>query len=694
MDTDTDTHSTEDEARRDAAWRIIETDAKEEAVRVLSLAWGRADVEKRELLRRYVDTFLRTRPQSFDRVAWIRDLDVAVISVPEKDVLDDALWGPACYPCVFAVDSRTNDYKLGAALIPGSFGSTYIVLLDPTTKTSLYYIFCLVLGAMNVCGQGATVFISLGTCDLDTQVKVARTFPVSRLCKYDDVYPALVKRLKIKMKPGFHPSSESTCALRKYLLRKRGVPAWVSYPHAHWFESELGTLAIVLDRQPRADHVIVVFRLWCEEAHPVLRAFLKSKARETLLLYLQSDGDTGPDLVRKSDILFRMREVKPHRPLREARLSVDAKEQLWRKAPVMTFEGSETIVHCLDAEMARQLFPDIYPATVDVDDVDGADAVFVALSKTYSHVLAYAIGARSKTATTIVKTSKRVINELWYAMFQFENLPLQIGAAVRTTVPNERDFERAVVCLSPTGVAFMRELPHTMYCGTDMRRCKKMRDATRVNLSQPKVVKNDQGVLNDRNCWKRLTGYVGMTPASRKNELLYGFSRHPNVLRLVVKPDAVDWSEIGVIVVTVLGDVQIRVWHKSIRVGHLYTVDDPNYKYITPPFNYHANDAWFKTLAALFPADKALFDRIDMKRRRLQEEARAAEEAMSMLSSSSSTSTVTVTPTKMQTLDKGTDFGDNLDLDTSLGEAFAGKDVLEILDDGDPFLPEPVLSFA
>jgi hypothetical protein len=690
MDTVADTRSTEDEARRHEAWRIIETDAKEEAVRVLSLAWGRADVEKRELLRRYVDTFLRTRAQSFDRVAWIRELDVAVISVPEKDVLDDALWGPACYPCVLAVDSRTNDYKLGAALIPGSFGSTYIVLLDPTTKTSLYYIFCLVLGAMNVCGQGATVFISLGACDMETQVKVARTFPVSRLCKYDDVYPALVKRLKIKMKPGFHYSSESTCALRKYLARKRDETALASYSRAQWFESELGTLAIVLDRQPRADHITVVFRLWCEEAHPVLRAFLISKARETLVLYLQSDGDTGPDLVRKSDILFRMREVKPHRPLRVAGLSANAKKKLWRKAPVMAFEGSETIVHFLDASMARQLFPDIFTAAVNVD---GADALFVALSKTYSHVLAYAIGARSETATTIVKTSKRVINELWYAMYQFENLPLQTGAAVRVTVPTARDVERVVVCLSPTGVAFMRELPHHLYCVPGMRRCGGTRDdATRVNLPRPRVLRNDQGVLNDRNCWKRLTGYVGMTPASRKHESLYGFSRHPNVLRLVVKPDAVDWSEISVIVVTVLGDVQFRVWHKSRRIGHLYTVDDPNYKYSTPPFNYHANNAWFKTLAALFPADKALFNRIDMKRRRLQEEASAAEQAMSMLSSSSST--VTVTPTKMQTLDTGTDVGVNLDLDTTLGDAFAVKDELETLDDGDPFLPEPVLAFA
>jgi predicted component of type VI protein secretion system len=121
-------------------------------------------------------------------------------------------------------------------------------------------------------------------------------------------------------------------------------------------------------------------------------------------------------------------------------------------------------------------------------------------------------------------------------------------------------------------------------------------------------------------------------------------------------------------------------------------VDDPNYKYCTPPFNYHANDAWFKTLAALFPADKALFDRIDIKRRRLQEEARDTAQAMSMLSSSSLTLKTTPAPTSMQTLDKGTDFGDNLDLDTSLGDAFAVKDELETLDDGDPFLPEPVLA--
>jgi hypothetical protein len=498
------------------------------------------------------------------------------------------------------------------------------------------------------------------------------------------VYPALVKRLKITMKPGFHSSSESTCALRKYLARKRDEKALASYSRAQWFESELGTLAIVLDRQPRADHVTVVFWLWCEEAHPVLRAFLKSTSRETLVLYLQSDGDTGPDLVRKSDILFRMRKVKPHRPLRESKLSANAKEQLWRRAPVMAFEGSETIVHCLGASTARRLFAYIF--------ADGADALFVALSKTYSHVLSYAVVARGAAATTIVKTSKRVINELWYAMYQFVNLPLQTGPAARITVPIERDAERAVVCMSPTGVAFMRELPHHLYCLPDKRRCRGTREATRFNLSQPKVLKNDQGVLNDRNCWKRLTGYVGMTPASRKHESLYGFSRHPNVLRLVVKPDAVDWSEIRVIVVTVLGDVQIRVGHTSTRAGHLYTVDDPNYKYCTPPFNYHANDAWFKTLAALFPADKALFDRIDIKRRRLQEEARDTAQAMSMLSSSSLTLKTTPAPTSMQTLDKGTDFGDNLDLDTSLGDAFAVKDELETLDDGDPFLPEPVLA--
>lgn len=594
-----------EDARHDRVRVLIETDAKEEAARVLSLAWGRADPVKQEMLRRHVHTFLRERPMSFHRVAWVRKLNTKVVSVPNSTDVDEAVWGFR-HPCVFAVDGRSTDYQLGAALVAGSFGSTYIVLLDPVASLDL--IFCVVLGAMNVCGQGGAVYISLDVCDLATQNSAARTFPVSQLCKYEDVYHAVIKALRVKMKPGFHATSSSTCTLRKY-LKNPGT----SHDRAQWFESELGTLAILLDRGAFRDHVTVVFELWCEEAHTVLRSFLKSKVREKLVLYLQSDGDTGPDWVNKSDILFRMRKVKTYRPLCAARLSADAEEDLLRNAPVMCFEGSETIVHCLAASAARRLFPEIFTGAGD------ADVMFIALSKTYSHVISYAIGVRDAAATTIVDTSKHVIDELWYAMYQFENLPLQATGLV---VPNEHEVERLVVCLSRTGAAFMREFV-SRYHYQPLH--KQMVEFYRIDLARPHVLEWDQGVLLDRNCWKRLAGYVGMTPASRLNDCLRSFSIHPNLRRLIAKPGSSDWAN-ETTVVTALGDVLFYILHDYIREdglrgSHMYTVDDPNYKYMEPHFDYAANDAWFEALAAQFPADKALFDRIGKNRRRLKIDA-------------------------------------------------------------------------
>jgi hypothetical protein len=589
---------------------IITRDANEEAIRVLSVAWGRSDFERLEHIRSDVRRFLRDRPQLYSRVAWIRRLNYKVYSVEDGATFQEWIWGPIC-PGVFLVDDNNiNEYRLGAAMVQGVFDSTYIVLLD--TTHSLDSICALVLGAMNACGQGSTVYISLDVCDLTTQTNAARVFPVSRLCTYEEVYPAVLRRLKLRPTPGFHPTTRWDCELQKYLA----PDFWIRFATgSQWFESELGTLAIVFDRRRDEDRIAVVFKLWCEEAHHVLRLFLKSRAQENLLLFLQSDGDTGPDRVRKADIMYRMSSVKKHRPLRDSGLYAAFVTKLREDLPVMAFEGSETIVHKLDATTADRMFPHVY-AKMPRHNVH-KNVFYIALSADYSLLLGYAICKRKKTKTLVI-ACERLVDELWYAIFQFEKLPIEIDAGAGTRVlkaPDEHDVARAVLRFSTKGTAFMRR-----YVGDKSRpHASRPCTASIGTFTAPHIFNagdaRDQSVLlqTDMNCWKRLAGYVGMTPSrialhvslcSPNSKLTFTEQNYKNTL--------------------IFSDLGYAFYYKDGGDGeitHCYTVDDPNYMYTTPPFNYDTNDAWFIGMAAIFPQIKDVFERIETRRRAIKRDS-------------------------------------------------------------------------
>jgi hypothetical protein len=537
--------------------------------------------------------------------AWIRRLNLRVYFVESEETFKETVLGPRTSG-LFVVDTTTNEYKISAAYIhDGLLDSKYIVVLDRTT--SLELIFAVVLGAMNVCGQGPTVFISLDVCDITTQANAARTFPVSQFCTYEAVYPAVLRRLRIKMKPGFHETRMNDCDLRHELMAL-GFSAEhlheVSLPpvpddlyRARWYESELGTLAIAIHRRSNAalDVVAVVFKYWCEDAFHMLRRFLMTQVRENLLLYLQRDGDTGPDETTRTEMLERMRRVKPYRPLFVSGLSFADIHELRHQFPVMAFEGAEVFVYCIDGPVARRLFPRIYERSNDGE----TDVLFIALLKTYSHVVSYAVCARDDAAMTVV-AAKRLINEVWHMMYQFATTPLQAAYGTGTAVPSEHAVARSVLCMSPKGAAFMYEFMRFQVRPSLTKiRSKITSESTESTyiLGRPHVLRFDQGLIRDSNCWKRLCGYVGMTPSSLRKGVNIP-ETHPNAKYVLYSSGlSMPTSTSQNIIVSVFGDVFLKeVYTESRLGGHLYTIDDPNYVLVKPAFDFTANDAWFDTL--------------------------------------------------------------------------------------------------
>ena len=549
-------------------------------------------------------------------VAWVRRLNLRAYYVESEEAFEENVFGP-CTSGVFVVDTITNEYKIGAAVIYGVFGSKYIVVLDCTT--SLELIFAVVLGAMNACGLGCTAFIALDACDGRTQANVARVFPISQFCTYEYVYPAVLRRLRIDMKPGFHETRMTDCELRHCLKARRTPPVTTIDLHAaRWFESELGTLAIAMQQRPdvAVDVVVLLFSCWCEEAYYMVHQFLQSQVRENLLLYLQRDGDTGPDVVSRTEMLERMRRVKPYRPVCKSGLTMADIHEVRHQFPVMAFEGAEVFVHYIDGPAARRLFARIYKRS-DIISMHN-DVLFIALSKTYSHIVSYAVCASDAAAMTVV-AARRLIDELWHAMFQFSYAPLQVARGTRLTVPNNYAVARSVLCMTPKGTSFMiafmrdQQRPSMQKIHTKIT-SGRMPGTSTGPLARPHVLEQDQGVLRDRNCWKRLCGYVGMTPAFNNGVCLS--ETHPNTKYVVFSDELRDGDRD--VIVSVLGDVFLAT------ANHLHTIDDPNYLYVQPPFDYAANDAWYAHLTSYFADDVALVTRIRNKRAQLQAESSSA----------------------------------------------------------------------
>jgi hypothetical protein len=333
------------------------------------------------------------------------------------------------------------------------------------------------------------------------------------------------------------------------------------------------------------------------------------------LLYLQRDGDTGPDVVSRTEMLDRMRKVKPYRPVCESGLtSVDIHE-MRHHFPVMAFEGAEVLVHCVDGPAARRLFPRIYKLG-DIISMHN-DVLFIALSKTYSHIVSYAVCASDAAAMTVV-AAKRLIHELWYVMYQFASVPLQVADGIGIEIPSEFAVAHSVVYMTPKGSAFMYELTREQFRPSISKiRNKITAEYSREHpyvLERPHILEQDQGIITDANCWKRLGGYVGMTPNTTGPGLILR-ATHPNV-KYVLYSSGLDTA--SSITVSVFGDVFMSV------PNHLYTIDDPNYVYVKPPFDYHANDAWFDKLTSYFADDVDLIKRIHAKREQVEAASRMA----------------------------------------------------------------------
>jgi hypothetical protein len=281
----------------------------------------------------------------------------------------------------------------------------------------------------------------------------------------------------------------------------------------------------------------------------------------------------------------------------------------------MAFEGAEVFVHCVDGPAARRLFPQIYERG-DVISMRN-DMLFVALSKTYSHIVSHAVCARDETAMTVV-AAKRLIRELWYVMYQFASVRLQVADGIGIEVPSESAVARSVVCMTPKGSAFMYEfMREQLRPSISKIRNKITAEYSREHpyvLERPHILEQDQGIITDANCWKRLGGYVGMTPNTTGSSLISS-ETHPNVKYVLYS------SGLGTtlsIQVSVFGDVFMAI------TNHLYTIDDPNYVYVKPTFDYNANDAWFDKLTSYFADDVDLIKRIYAKREQVEAASRMA----------------------------------------------------------------------
>jgi hypothetical protein len=529
-----------------------------------------------------------------------------------------------------------KEHLMSACLLFGADGCMYVVVLDTVTYDRLDCTYGLLLGAMNVCGQGCQVYISVprayfGVKDLLRALGV----PLETCCMCETAYRTLKELLNID-ESKIYPVQREDCILRfclKYdafdtsqasLWTRRRV---MGGAEPVWYSSELGTIAIACipnteypypafgsaragagagaaaSAAINVDVIAVVFRVWYEEAFHFLQAFLSSDYTrcDTLMLYLQKDGDTGPDLVPRRDVLARLRQRRITGTTCDSGIETDEKlRRLLTTTPSMAFEGSETFVHRLTSAYDAGLPPD--------------QARFVCYDSAYTKVLASALigcGDVDDTGTIkYIRASNGDCPELWHAIYCFENpVAVQDTRGVvfdaDAVARHRKAVADEVLCLSPTGLAFQRTLiVRWNRVSKEIPFHERPIEYAVRSWKDPCVprINGEQGILlyADKNCWKAAAGYVGMTPArfGLENSLM-----HPNIGLRYRPHDRKD----EFVNLTYLRDVVL--FKKYTSHCHFFIVGDPNYTYLSPDedyFDLRPSSEWLKWLKAIAVATETV----------------------------------------------------------------------------------------